>query len=175
MWLVIVWGALILNYYQKRESVSCETVTVTVLMISHTTLQNHSQFYWSGFNEKYCSFSLRISFDNYKNSFLALLINNNITDLPPKPPKLLPLCHLCSSCRLFLLDLHPRFKVRAGPAWLLLHLSGVPLLFTGTLLRWFTGDGKRKPFKPGRVGGVRSPRCCGRSHVRYYPITPIDL
>lgn len=79
MWLVMVWGALILNYCQKRERVSCETVTVAP-KISRTALQNQL-FYWSSLIEKYSSFSLRISFNNYKNCFLALLINNNIKDL----------------------------------------------------------------------------------------------
>lgn len=63
---------------------------------------------------------------------------------------------LCSSCRLFLLDLHPRFKVRTSPAWLLFHnIPGLLLLFTGgAVRRWSAAHCERESFKLWRVGGL---------------------
>lgn len=89
---------------------------------------------------------------------------------------LTPLCHLCgtttSSCRLLLLHLYPRFKVRTSPAWLLFHIPGLLLLFTGAVLRWSASHWKGESFK--RRGHLWSSRSRGRSHAYFtYKLIPL--
>lgn len=77
-------------------------------------------------------------------------------------------CYLrsSSSCRLFLLDLHPRPEVRTSSTRLLRPLPGLLLLVTRAVPRRSGAHCKRKTFKRGCVRDRRPAGSCGRSHVR---------